>query len=547
MSDLDAASERVLRKYPKAVAHMRAQKEAKKFGLVFGAGASSDVGFPMWPELVESIASHEKVQGSDLLTKAGVTTTKSQLLFQKFKESLKASQADKDHSWTEINAVILSGWREVLREVLYKKVPPDIAELKLKDKYLQDLLPIIKQTPVTITYNFDDTLERLLSDVRTENEKETSRGYKTIWGTDLQPFSTNGVIYHPNGYLPRLSGESGSDALVFLEDSFGDQLIESVHGHHASLVNHYAHTTCLFIGISLEDNTLKHLLRTNAKQFPGHVHYRFRLLKDGEKIDPDAERCIRDSDYDLYNVIPLFLSREELAGLGKLLNRSDEHYLDATSKLDQPNVYRYFLTGSVSVGKSTAVSHFRSLVTHDEWLDQMLPGMEKDPSKVNSPDTINRIDQFIVDQWRLKTRILSQDKACGIHIIDRTPLDAFAFTPEHEWIKKAEFTRLGVKRELCKGAVILMLGEPRIMAARATRRGKVVTKKKLQDRQELLKVVFRKGTPGVTILETGEMNAKEVAKEIGRIIHLEDYSEFDFQEQLTQIERGIIAPPVAVA
>ena len=136
-----------------------------------------------------------------------------------------------------------------------------------------------------------------------------------------------------------------------------------------------------------------------------------------------------------------------------------------------------------------------------------------------------------------------RQQICGIHIIDRSPLDAFAFTPKKEWIKKAKFTRAGITRadnevKICKGTLILLLGDPRIMAARATRRGKIVNKKLLQQRQELLKIVFESDCDGVRVLDTSEMSAKEVAKEIARIIHIDDYAEFDFDTRLNQIEKG---------
>lgn len=547
MSDTKNPLETVLTKYPRAIAHMRAQRACGRLGLVFGAGASRDLGFPNWTEFVKGIASHKNIMGQSLIGKSKQNTTLSQQLFQKYKETVIAQEAGKNNSWIELNAKILAGWRNILRDVLYRKVPTEIRRLKEKDKYLSCLIPTIKNTPVTVTYNFDDTLEQLLGDARNDQEKKTMRGYKTMWGANVQPLTVNGVIYHPNGYLPRHEAEPASDDLVFLEDSFGDQLIESVHGHYAALASHYSYTTCLFVGVSLEDATLKHLLRISAKLNPGHVHYLVRFLEDGKKVEPSYERYVRDSDFDIYNLIPLFLQRSELAALGNLLDLDYDAYRQKAHQLRQPSVYRFFLTGSVSVGKTTAISHFRSLITHDEWLEPMVSGMEKDPSKVNKTETIKKIDQFIVDQWCAKNLNLAKSQKCGINIIDRTPLDAFAFTPKNKWVAKAQFTRHGITGEgkddkICKGALILLIGDPRIMAARATRRGKDVTPKLLRDRQELLKIVFQKRCEGVRVLDTTEMSAKEVAKEIARMIHLESYNEFDFDTRLDMIEKGKVSP-----
>jgi len=54
---------------PKAVAHLRAQLRRKRLGLVFGSGASKDLLFPDWKELIDRIAAHPQVQGSPLVAR----------------------------------------------------------------------------------------------------------------------------------------------------------------------------------------------------------------------------------------------------------------------------------------------------------------------------------------------------------------------------------------------------------------------------------------------------------------------------------------------
>jgi hypothetical protein len=41
---------------PRAVVHLRAQAQRKRLGLIFGSGASKDLGFPNWPELIQRVA-----------------------------------------------------------------------------------------------------------------------------------------------------------------------------------------------------------------------------------------------------------------------------------------------------------------------------------------------------------------------------------------------------------------------------------------------------------------------------------------------------------
>src|SRR5258707_4580517 len=68
-------------------------------------------------------------------------------------------------------------------------------------------------------------------------------------------------------------------------------------------------------------------------------------------------------------------------------------------------------------------------------------------------------------------------------------------------------------------------------------------RKALAHRQKLLKVVYDPSIQGIIALDTREMSAKEVAKEICRIIHMEEYGEFDFQARLDAIEKGGVKPP----
>src|SRR4051794_1118172 len=57
---------------PRAVVHLRAQHARKRLGLIFGSGASKELGFPDWETLVSRIADHPRVAASSLLKRFGV-------------------------------------------------------------------------------------------------------------------------------------------------------------------------------------------------------------------------------------------------------------------------------------------------------------------------------------------------------------------------------------------------------------------------------------------------------------------------------------------
>ncbi|HMG66164.1 MAG TPA: SIR2 family protein, partial [Chitinophagaceae bacterium] len=391
-------------------------------------------------------------------------------------------------------------------------------------------------------------LQILISESRTKDEKKETRGFRTVWNPDIQMYPENGVIYHPNGFLPRKLSEKPSDNITFLEDSFGDQLIESAYGHYTALSYHLSQNTCLFIGISLEDATLKHLLRKNAKMHPGHVHYYIYYLEGSKDIAHEHRKAIIDANFEVYNLITLFLTNEEIKFLGQLLSTTDEEIEIISDELGTSVNYRFFLTGSVCVGKSTTLSNFRSLRTHDEWLDQRVPGMEKDPSFIDKDEKIKEIDYWVAQQWRAKNFILSKSKTPGLDIIDRCPLDAFAFTEVDKWKEKAIFTRQIITPEkssirLCKGKVILLVGNPQTMHVRAVRLHKEVTSKALAYRQDLLRIIYNKNEDlGIVEIDTKDKSIEQVTKEVSKIIHVDKYVECDLQDRLQLIEAEKISP-----
>lgn len=85
--------------------------------------------------------------------------------------------------------------------------------------------------------------------------------------------------------MPRQLSETPSPQLVFLEDSFADQLIYSMSGHYAFLTDYLSQTSGLLIGHSLNDPTLK--------QCPGHIIF---LIGDSQVMASRAIIRHRDTD-----------------------------------------------------------------------------------------------------------------------------------------------------------------------------------------------------------------------------------------------------------
>ena len=154
---------------------------------------------------------------------------------------------------------------------------------------------------------------------------------------------------------------------------FRDQLISAASGQYVQLSNFLFHNTCLLIGLSLEDATLQHLLRQSAVTNPGHVHYLVHFVKDDEEYDPAACTAIFEANFLSYNLYTLFLDNQGICALANVIALSEEAF--EVQHAGARRKFVYYIIGAVGVGKSTAISNFRSLFTYDEWIDERRPDM----------------------------------------------------------------------------------------------------------------------------------------------------------------------------
>lgn len=520
---------------------MRGQFRKDKFGLVFGAGLSQPLGFPGWDELVLHVSKDTKIKGRRLAKSKDKNRSLgsiTQMLFQKYKRKYISKRRQSDPITEDEEKKIISEWLRIIHKNLYRMEPKERRRRIRYHPYINEFVEIIKQISMTVNYNFDDTLQKLMAKARSEEEESKSRGYETVWDSRIQFRNSNSVIFHPNGFLSENFNDQSSASIIFSDESFGDQLIQTMTGGYTHLINHFARSTCLFIGISLQDSTLKHLLRQNAKANPGHFHYIVHYVDDNQEgLSLETKQAVYDSNFEVYNLITLFLGNKGIKNLAKLIKMDRDKFDQLASKNNIRVKYCYYLIGCVGVGKSTTASYIRSLVTYDEWFDETLELLSLPPNKLTLGQK-KTVDKWIAGQFYKKNWILAKERE-GIHVVDRTPLDPLTFTEPSERASKAKLIRInidprGMGTSIEPGHVIFLSGNTGEIRSRLLGKHKNWSSNDLENLQNNIVELFN--FEGVTEVCTRGRSIESVVREVSRIVHNSDYSEANLHGKLILIE-----------
>lgn len=528
---------------PRAIVHLRAQHEIKRLGLIFGAGISVDLGYPNWESLVKTMADHPEVSATDVwkklkekgsdarpVTRSLATVT--QMLFDKFRRG----RIDKNSFIEPLTYVderrIKTDWMKLLHSQIYQsKTEEDRIDKLNRHPYLNAFTRIIKRSPLTVTYNFDDSIEQMLALARTPDEAETTRGYEMIDQPSSQCRRSSSVIYHPNGYLPAVFSNGASGDVVFADDSFQDQLISAANGKYLHLSTHLFRNTCLLIGLSLDDSTLQSLLRQNAVQNPGNVHYIIQFTPENAKRDKEVDDAVFKANFESFNLYTLFLSSDEIRTLATLIEMKPSTFASKHARA-QPK-YVYYIVGSVGSGKSTAAANLRNLITYDEWIDEKKDDLAKPENQVETTK-INDLDEWISDQFHKKNFALQRSRE-GIHVVDRAPLDPLTFAdvakrPERAKALIDKITDGGAWK-IEPGHIIELSASLEDIRIRNSLKHKFWPDKDYQELLDRIQEVY--GSIDRTIVSTHGRSAAQVAKQIARIIFLNDYNPVDIGKVLS--------------
>lgn len=534
MAALQPGDEVVLREHQRALSHLRERKRVGRLAIMLGAGVSRDFGLPMWPELVERLAGEPVFADADKGAPDASATVRTQSLIRALKDkhnggsgpTTAASERAAQHEWISL-----------VHRCLYRDVP--ILDEDLKHPYLYSFIDVIKNAPLTVNYNFDDCVERILAhSYKQEQDASNERVFETVWEPSTQFRRATGVIYHPNGFLPQRLLDGFSDQLVFSEGEFADQLIDTISGHYATLVSHLGRYTSLMMGLSLADATLKHLLRQNTHHNPGHVHY---YLKWCKALPTEAEvRAERSANLDVYGLVTIHLDQRGYEAFGRLLSCSDDEFEMAADQVGARARFVYYLSGPVGAGKTSVVQKFKSLAWLGEWIDSRPALLAKPHIDLSTQERVE-VDRWISDQFRRKNFKMAGLRRALV-ICDRTPLDPLAFAVPAELASRASehFKQLlpgDSKRQLEPGHVIVLTASGEELLARAKERHLNASPQYLEEQQTAILDVLGSPTGGVTVLSTSGRSLAQVIHHVARIIHLDEYSEVDLHGRILTLGR----------
>ena len=529
--------EYILKDNNKAIVHLRQQFKNNNLGLVFGAGASMNLGFPSWEELIQGIAANPMVDGivlyksiKDSVPQLSITD----ILFQHFKiKRIKELELEGEDEYF-IKKRLLSDWRGIIYSSLYK----DALE-KRKDKialhpYLNDFIPMIQNSEITINYNFDDTLEFILSE---HHHGDMQKPYQVLWESHSQYKVSSPVIYHPNGFLPEDENSQQSEELIFSDESFSDQLLDSMSGKSNMILNQFTKKTCILIGLSLEDATLKHLLRQSAILSPGNYHYYIRYTND--TLGEDEKEAIFNSNFTTYNLVTLFFNDIEISTFAKLITQEADKFQSLAGKLDIPIKFINYFVGSVAVGKSSILSHFGNFHILEEWIDKRPSELVKPFSELTTEEE-EQVEEWINGQFYKKNKWLNEQKE-GFFLIDRSPLDPISFTNNNnEEKKRAESMLMGIDNgegiTVVSGYIVFLESDEKEQKGRLLIKRKVSwTEKFLTELNIKTKKLY--GENYSTNIINSRSSLNDTIKNTAKALFCDDYNEINLHTNLEKLAK----------
>jgi hypothetical protein len=526
--------------------------EHNRLGLVLGAGVSYDAGIPMWSELVNRLAHAVGIPSTtlDLHRKEKFPETfLAEIFFRQHhteEDKTRTEHRDRYH-----RHLVNSSWKHKIRECLYKDIEKDdFNTIAKRHKYLKALAELVCRAGFTVTFNFDDIVDQAVT-ARVEEILKTApetniANPEIIYHPKIETRKNAPVIYHINGSLPRDELRRGSEDVILTEDAFADVLLSPNSQDADFVINQFARRTFLLLGVSLTDNSLKNILRSSAKRNPANHHFAIFHERDDDPRPPKVKEDIFNAYFNVYNLIPIFLTTTEIKAFIEVLKQPAPEKLDdsllslgAGSTIQR----KYYIVGSVASGKTSTIDALRCFTTFEEFRGRIPKEMYQDDNTL-TPEEQKIVDDYLFPALISKNRNMVQMNS-GIRIMDRAFLDLFAFSKggdKDEIKRKAIELKKRVKQHgkpLESGHIFFLRASKDAIEERLLKRGSRKDKggkagfeaATLAKQEQHLSKIYRL----TEAMDTSDLSPGEVARRIAREVLLGSYTEFNFAIRLDEI------------
>lgn len=227
---------------------------AGKNTLFLGAGVSCSAGLPNWKGLLKRIIRNLNNKDDDrcLYEILDSESNGSPLIMARFIKNY----IDEEES----------SYGNIVRQSLYKTSTQ-------KSPLVKSIIDAVTTNKVEeiITYNYDDAIERAMDTI--------NRRYSSVIDQN-RPEKDAFPILHVHGFLPK-DDDSYDRTLILSEDEYNLRSQDVYHWANIEQLHALTYTTCFFIGMSMNDPTLRRLLDISYQRgTKGALHYAFLPRSD---------------------------------------------------------------------------------------------------------------------------------------------------------------------------------------------------------------------------------------------------------------------------
>jgi SIR2-like domain len=258
-NDVSSSVERLFSQSARTnILHLSHDYKQGRLAVFLGAGVSSQIGLPLWEELLDRLVSH-------YMDKAGTD--------QALRRSLQSRDAVERARC--LKRMLNGEYLESVRNALYR----DAYQSGVPSSPVIEALSRMQSLRAVCSYNYDDSLER-----------QPGTSFRAIASATDGYNREETPVYHVHGLLPFIGTPRGN--LVFTEDDYHE--LANQHPLWANVVQYHLlrECTCLLIGISCRDPNLRRILHQIGDDKSGET-YIIQKMEEIGGADPDTLRAWR--------------------------------------------------------------------------------------------------------------------------------------------------------------------------------------------------------------------------------------------------------------